>query len=260
MSQKRSYEDDRTHSDEGESDTELPEQGSVDDLHGEKIAKNKIVRPKLFKDAKNHSQRLIVVLERANLEIVKVGTNFELLNCDDHMNQIRKYKKDPAFCRPDITHQCLLMLFDSPLNRAGLLQVYIHTMQNVLIEINPATRFPRTFKRWANLMVQLLHKLHIRAASGSERLLKVIKNPITSHLPVGCRKVGTSFQSKNLIKCSELVPDDKKPFVVVIGAMAHGQVDADYVEETVSFSQYPLSAALACTKIVSAFEESWGVH
>jgi len=37
-------------------------------------------------------------------------------------------------------------------------------------------------------------------------------------------------------------------------------VDADYVEETVSFSQYPLSAALACTKIVSAFEESWGIH
>ena len=44
------------------------------------------------------------------------------------------------------------MLFDSPLNRAGLLQVYIHTNHNILIEINPQTRFPRTFKRFANLM------------------------------------------------------------------------------------------------------------
>lgn len=35
------------------------------------------------------------------------------------------------------------MLLDSPLNRAGLLQVFIHTANNVLIEINPQTRIPR---------------------------------------------------------------------------------------------------------------------
>lgn len=44
------------------------------------------------------------------------------------------------------------MLMDSPLNRAGLLQVYIHTEKNVLIEINPQTRIPRTYKRFAGLM------------------------------------------------------------------------------------------------------------
>ncbi|XP_053200242.1 ribosomal RNA small subunit methyltransferase NEP1-like [Panonychus citri] len=222
----------------------------------------KIIRPKLFKSAKDHSKRLIVILEKANLEVIKVGTGdkYELLNCDDHMSYIRKFKKDPAFCRPDITHQCLLMLFDSPLNRAGLLQVYVHSMQNVLIEINPATRFPRTFKRFANLMVQLLHKLSIRAAGGSDRLMRVIKNPITAHLPVGCRKIGTSFNCDKLVTCKELIPSDESPLAIVIGAMAHGQTEADYVEETVAISQYPLSGALACTKIVSAFEEAWEIH
>ena len=44
------------------------------------------------------------------------------------------------------------MLLDSPLNRAGLLQVYIHTEKNVLIEVNPHTRIPRTFKRFCGLM------------------------------------------------------------------------------------------------------------
>jgi len=48
--------------------------------------------------------------------------------------------------------QCLLMLLDSPLNRAGLLQVYIHTEKNVLIEVNPQTRIPRTFDRFCGLM------------------------------------------------------------------------------------------------------------
>ena len=44
------------------------------------------------------------------------------------------------------------MLLDSPLNRAGLLQVYIHTEKNVLIEVNPQTRIPRTYTRFAGLM------------------------------------------------------------------------------------------------------------
>ena len=45
-----------------------------------------------------------------------------------------------------------MTLLDSPLNKAGHLQVYVHTADNVLIEINPQTRIPRTFPRFAGLM------------------------------------------------------------------------------------------------------------
>lgn len=48
--------------------------------------------------------------------------------------------------------QCLLMLLDSPLNKAGMLQVYIHTAKNVLIEVNPQTRIPRLYSRFCGLM------------------------------------------------------------------------------------------------------------
>lgn len=68
---------------------------------------------------------------------------------------MKRNNKDPGACRPDITHQSLLMLLDSPLNRAGLLQVYIRTEKKVLIEINPQIRIPRTFKRFAGLMGEL---------------------------------------------------------------------------------------------------------
>ncbi|KAI1285682.1 Ribosomal RNA small subunit methyltransferase NEP1 [Halotydeus destructor] len=241
-------------------DTAEADHESPDAIRSAAAGDSKVPHVKLSKGPRNSSKRLIVVLEKANLEIVKAGNKFELLNCDDHLGLIRKYKKDPAFCRPDITHQCLLMLFDSPLNRAGLLQVYIHTKNNVLIEINPQTRFPRTFKRFANLMVQLLYKLSIRSSQGAQKLLKVIKNPVTLHLPPGCRKIGTSFQAEKLVKPSELVTDADSPVCIVIGAHAHGPADVDYTEEVVSVSQYPLSAALACTKIVSAYEEGWGIH
>ncbi|KAJ8869601.1 hypothetical protein PR048_028594 [Dryococelus australis] len=207
---------------------------------------------------KNQEKRLIIILERAQLESVKVGNTFELLNCDDHISILKKHNRDPGSCRPDITHQCLLMLLDSPLNRAGLLQVYVHTENNVLIEVNPQTRIPRTFKRFAGLMVQLLHRFSVRAADGAMKLLKVIRNPVVDHLPVGCRKVGSSFSASRVVNPRELVPVDE-PIAIVVGAMAHGQVKVDYTEEVVSLSNYPLSGALTCSKLCSAFEDVWGI-
>lgn len=208
---------------------------------------------------KNQEKRLIIILEKAHLESVKVGNSFELLNCDDHISIMRKNNRDPGSCRPDITHQCLLMLLDSPLNRAGLLQVYIRTINNILIEVNPQTRIPRTFKRFAGLMVQLLHKFAVRANDGPLKLLKVIKNPITDHLPIGVRKICMTFSSNKILNPRELVPNGEEPIAIVIGAMAHGKLDVDYSEDDISISNYPLSAALTCTKLCSAFEEGWKV-
>lgn len=246
---------------------------------------------------RSNEKRLIIILDGAQLETVKVGfmailtlnehkctkylplqvgNLFELLNCDDHMNILRKNGRDPGTCRPDITHQSLLMLFDSPLNRAGLLQVYIHTAKNVLIEINPQTRIPRTLKRFGGLMgtltenclrfnsnfkiltVQLLHKMSVRATDTNTKLMKVIKNPISDHLPVGCKKYVMSFTGK-LTTCKELVPKEEEPIALVVGAFAHGNVSTDYTEGDFSISNYPLSAALACSKLCNAFEEVWGI-
>jgi rRNA small subunit pseudouridine methyltransferase Nep1 len=88
------------------------------------------------KKTKSSEKRLIVVLEQANLETIKIGKVYELLNCDRHKNHLLKYKRDPnSNARPDITHQCLLMLLDSPLNRAGLLQVNFYS-SSIDLELN----------------------------------------------------------------------------------------------------------------------------
>ena len=72
-----------------------------------------------------------------SLNKVKNGKHVELLNSDKHKNILKKHNRELGSARPDITHQTLLCLMDSPLNRAQLLQVYIRTTKNVLIEINP---------------------------------------------------------------------------------------------------------------------------
>ena len=69
----------------------------------------------------------------------------------------------------------------------------------MLIEINPATRIPRTFKRFCGLMVQLLHKYSITASDSSVKLMKVIKNPITDHLPAGQKFVKLQFRGGNFV-------------------------------------------------------------
>lgn len=38
--------------------------------------------------------------------------------------------------------------------------------------------------------VQLLHRLKIRSADGNDMLLKVVKNPMSRHLPAGTRCYG----------------------------------------------------------------------
>jgi len=55
------------------------------------------------------------------------------------------------------------------------------------------------------------------------KLLKVIKNPISDHLPVGCRKFLMSFNANKVQNAKELVPAEE-PIAIVVGAMAHGQV------------------------------------
>jgi len=111
------------------------------------------------------SPKIIVVLEKALLEVAAFKKHENvLLNGEDHANYItNKMKKDPAEYRPDITHQCLLTLMDSPLNKAGKLQVYITTASNQVIKVHPSTRIPRTYKRFAALFAQLLKKVSIRA-------------------------------------------------------------------------------------------------
>ena len=213
------------------------------------------------RDSRDRGRRVFVVLEEANLEVIKTNRGFQLLNCDDHLGLHRRLKKDPRDSRPDILHQMLLMLLDSPLNKRGLLQIYIRTKKNVVIEVSPHIRIPRTFKRFAGLMVQLMHKLKIRAADGPKTLLKIVKSPVTRHLPTNCRVIGTSVAG-TLVDAHDFVKTlpQNDPLVFIFGAVAHGNAGApSYAEETVALSEHPLSGAYALGRLLNAFERCWAI-
>ncbi|PXF45702.1 Ribosomal RNA small subunit methyltransferase NEP1 [Gracilariopsis chorda] len=233
--------------------------------------------------------KVTVLLENANLETVRQSGRaggFVLLNSDDHRHLLRKTGRNANDARPDITHQCLLALLDSPLNKEGRLKVYVRTSKNVLIDVNSETRIPRTFTRFAGLMTELLEKLKVRGTSGSTPLLRVIRNPIVSHLPVGTRKVVCTYNTENVMDMREhsrriadlvdakdsngLSGNDNKQRTIaddgeevnilyVVGAMAHGKIEEDWADEYICISEYPLSAATVCSRITHAYECLFGI-
>ena len=97
-------------------------------------------------------------------------------------------------------------------------------------------------------LVQLLDKRKIRSHNGEDWLLKVIKNPITDHLPTGAHIFGTSVTGTlvdplDFVEVLNENTDANKnvdSFVFVFGAFAPGHLNLDYIETMLSFSQYPV--------------------
>ncbi|CAN4128181.1 unnamed protein product [Withania somnifera] len=173
---------------------------------------------------------VIFIIERASLEIAKIGA--------------------------------MLSVLDSRVNKAGRLKaLYVRTEKGVLLEVKPHVRIPRTFKRFAGIMLQLLQKLSITAVGKREKLLRVIKNPVTQYLPINCRKIGFSHSSEKLVDIQDYVNgvNNDMDLVFVVGAMAHGKIDKDYVEDYLSISDYPLSAAYCISMITNAVERKWKI-
>ncbi len=53
--------------------------------------------------------------------------------------------------------------------------------------------------------------------------------------------------------------DDSGPVVFVVGAFAHGHIEAPWVDEELNVSEYPLSAAYCISRITNAFEMKWKI-
>ncbi|XVE60989.1 hypothetical protein DITRI_Ditri06bG0004700 [Diplodiscus trichospermus] len=240
----------------------IKEAEDKEEEHDEAGADELVGIPVASSDNKPHKTGVIFVLEKASLEVAKVGKSYQLLNSDDHANFLRKNNKNPADYRPDIVHQALLAILDSPVNKAGRLQaVYVRTEKGVLFEVKPHVRIPRTYKRFSGIMLQLLQKLNITAVGKREKLLRVIKNPVTKYFPVNSRKIGFSYSSEKLVKMSQYVDavGDDVNLVFVVGAMAHGKIKTDYTDDFIAISGYPLSAAMCIARITEALADKWNI-
>jgi rRNA small subunit pseudouridine methyltransferase Nep1 len=81
-----------------------------------------------------------------------------LLDRSTHHHAMLKLDEVEKRGRPDLVHLTLLSITSSPLYRAGKLRVYIHTRADVVLELSPQTRPPKSYARFRDLMQQLLEE------------------------------------------------------------------------------------------------------
>jgi len=71
--------------------------------------------------------------------------------------------------RPDIVHFCLLEACSIPLYEEDELKVYVHTIQDKVIEVGSGVRLPKSYHRFAGIMEKLFVEKRIQ--SGDQTLL-----------------------------------------------------------------------------------------
>ncbi|MBA0636999.1 hypothetical protein Godav_005407 [Gossypium davidsonii] len=59
-------------------------------------------------------------------------------------------------------------------------------------------------------------------------------------------------------KYVDVVGDDVN-LVFVVGAMVHGKIELDYIDDFIAISDYPLSAAMCIARIIEALVDKWSI-
>ena len=78
--------------------------------------------------------------------------------------------------RPDIIHNTLLQILETPLNWEGKLRVLVHTQDNFVISINPKIRLPKNYVRFVGLIEQLFAQK--RVPENGEPLMQMQKGNV----------------------------------------------------------------------------------
>ncbi len=166
--------------------------------------------------------------------------------------------------RPDIVHISLLNALGSPLNKRGLLKLYVHTVNELVIFIDPRTRIPRNYNRFVGLFEQLLK--YGRAPPGAGEPLLYVKE-------MNLRSLLTEIGSKCLILLSEegvkASPDRvieeacSAGCAIGIGCFPHGSFsETTYSLARSIYSIYSevLEAWIVVSRIIEACERFYGIY
>ena len=160
--------------------------------------------------------------------------------------------------RPDIIHQCLLSALDSRASK--FLDIYVHTLDDVIIWINNETRLPRNYNRFIGLMEDLFDKGEIRA--GDKVLLKIVDVELEDLFEdvdgiVVLREEG----EKDERYLREYFRTKDRP-AVCIGAFPHGDFEEETLEvlkdfgaDFVSIAREPLTSLYITNRVICIYED-----
>jgi len=186
-----------------------------------------------------------------------------LLDRSYHHTAMRSLKDAEKRGRPDIAHTTLLQLLGTPLNREGLLQTYVHTVDNRVVEIDSDVRLPVNYDRFVGLLEQLYAVG--RVPEVGEPLLAIRKQTLNQLLgeikPSTTVAFTTLGKYEDLGKLSGKLAKERKP-AILIGAFPRGHFSKETLDlagRAVRIDREALEAWVVASRAVYAYELAIGL-
>uniref|UniRef100_A0A7J3UZN5 Ribosomal RNA small subunit methyltransferase Nep1 n=1 Tax=Candidatus Methanosuratincola petrocarbonis (ex Vanwonterghem et al. 2016) TaxID=1867261 RepID=A0A7J3UZN5_9CREN len=163
--------------------------------------------------------------------------------------------------RPDITFLTLLDLLERPLNKEGQLQVYVHTINNFVIWVDPEINMPRNYTRFVGLMEQLFSTGRVPPKGKPLMVLKKgnirdVINGVEHSKVVFLTERGRKVKLETYF--SKLVRQEKP--ILVIGGFQRGEfTDLSLADEQISVYKKPLDAWIVGSMVSHELERALGI-
>ena len=186
-----------------------------------------------------------------------------LLDRSLHHSAMRRLDDNLKRGRPDITHFALLEALGSPLNKEGLLQVYVHTNKDYVITVNPSTRLPRNYNRFIGLMEQLFQLGKV--PSEGEALLTLEHKTLQQLLAATKTDYVLAFSREGKPKTLQDTVSSlqsKRRLAVSVGGFPHGHFSesaGQLADEVVCVDSEMLDAWALTSRVIYEYERALSV-
>ena len=188
-----------------------------------------------------------------------------ILDASLHRWILKKLPNSEKRGRPDVVHRAMLAATDSPVNKAGYLRFYVHTIQDFVIYVNPEVRLPRTYARFEGLMRQLFSMGKV-PPRGEKVLLELkqqtyeeLVEELKPDLVIGFSTKGTPIDMRDLAR---KLAECQKP-CAVIGGFPHGHFSQDIAssfDEMYRVHREPLKAYVTVLWLLLEYERALGLY
>jgi rRNA small subunit pseudouridine methyltransferase Nep1 len=186
-----------------------------------------------------------------------------LLDRSLHHSALKRLEDNLKRGRPDITHFALLEALGSPLNKEGLLQIYVHTNTDHVITVNPTVRLPRNYNRFIGLIEQLFQQQKV--PSTGEALLKLEHKTLQQLLKETEVDYVLAFSRKGKPKTLQAAVSTLQPKqtpALIVGGFPHGhfsEATLKLADEVVCVDSEMLDASTLTSRAIYEYERTVGL-
>jgi len=183
-----------------------------------------------------------------------------LLDRSYHHSAMLRLKDAEKRGRPDIVHFSLLEATSSPLYMKGLMEIYVHTINDEVIKLGKSVRLPKAYFRFEGLMEKLFKERNIISPNNEVLLemknqsFKELISEIKPSITMGLSRLGEKNNFEGVAK--ELSKYDKPTFVVGGFPRGHFSLNTSSNFDKLYFChELPLEAHVVIARIVYEFEK-----